>query len=181
MYKLLPQQDIDKVSKEYKMRRISLMLALVCSVIVFMAVALSPSLIFAREKKKVALFTLASVDQLPASQGKQGLLTWVEKVKSQIASITPDSQPDEPYENFQKIISKKISGISITSLIWNRQPTGVKNLRVSGVASSRQVLLDFVAKLQSSNDWSQADLPVSTIAKETDIPFEVSLTPQKAK
>ena len=143
--------------------------------------ALAPTTIFALKRKEAALFTLGAVDKPLDGIKRVDLEAWVEKTKVELSAVTPDLVPDEPYAYFQKILTKKSSSITISSLVWSKAPNGSNALRVGGVAKSRQALLTFQSDLNNSNEWSSVDFPVGAIAKESNIPFEISLTPQKTK
>jgi hypothetical protein len=62
---------------------------------------------------------------------------------------------------------------------FSRASNGNKSVKVVGTATNRKNLLAFQSALNESGDWTQVDLPLSTIAREVDIPFEISLVPQK--
>lgn len=181
MYKLLTLKESEKIKKEYFYRRISLILALLSAVIIFTAVALTPSLIFVIKKKEASLFTLSAVNKPLKITGKENLETWVERTKVELAALSPDPFPDTPYVYIQKVLEKKSNDIILNSFIWSRANNGNKSMRLSGVAKTRQTLLSFQSVLSESGNWTQVELPVSAIAKETNIPFEISLVPQKPK
>ncbi|HRH25753.1 MAG TPA: hypothetical protein PLD99_02240 [Parcubacteria group bacterium] len=181
MYKLLTPEETNKVKKEYSLRRLSVSLALLSAVAMFMIITLLPALIFTIKKKESALFTLSTVNKPLRLTNKQSLDAWVERTKLELTALTPDGWPDTPYIYFKKIIDKKPNSITIGSLSFSRAANGNKNTRVVGTASNRKELLAFQSALNESGDWTQVDLPLSTIAREADIPFEMNLVPQKIK
>ena len=181
MYKLLPPLEVNKIRKEYALRRISVILGLIAGAIIFADATLAPSLIFATKKKEASLYVLSSVRGTSTKIDREKLEVWVEKTKKELLAIAPDGNEDKPYEYFQKVLLKKSSGVSLSSFSWMRQTNNSKSLRIYGVADTRQSLLAFQSELNSSQDWSQVDLPVCTIAREFDISFEISLVPQKTK
>lgn len=181
MYKLLPQKAGDKARKEYSLRRVSVVLGLISTLILFTIVALSPTVIFLLEKKRAALFTLQVVDKPAQGLDKVALERWLDDTLADLKIITPDDTRDEPYAYFQKILAERSSSISITNLAFSKAPNGAKSLRASGVAKTRQALIAFQADLNESGEWGQVDFPVGAIAREADIPFEINLTPPKTK
>lgn len=179
MYKLLTPEETNKVKKEYSLRRLSVSLALLSAVTMFMIVTLVPALIFTIEKKKSALFTLSAVDKPVRHTNKATLEAWVEKTKAELTALSPDAWPDTPYIYFKKIIEKKTPSITVGTMSFSRASNGNKSVKVVGTATNRKNLLAFQSALNESGDWTQVDLPLSTIAREVDIPFEISLVPQK--
>jgi len=180
MYKLLPEKAVNKARREYSLRRIFVSMILLSVLFIFSGVATLPSFIFALEKKNAALFTLSSLDDRPDVDNTD-LEAWAEQIKTKLTATLPNDSPDQPYTYFQKILAKKTSGVTLTGFVWTRQNNGNKSIRLNGVAKTRQDLLSFQSSLSESGDWAQADLPVSAIARELDIPFEITLTPQKTQ
>jgi hypothetical protein len=181
MYKLLPPQAGEKAKKEYSLRRISVILGLLSTLALFALTTLSPTAIFFLEKKKAALFTLDVVDKPVQGLDKDALEKWLERVVADLPAITPDETKDDVYIYLQKILAKKSPSISITNLSYAKALNGNKSFKVSGVAKTRQSLIAFQSSLNDSKEWSQVDFPVSAIARESDIPFDISLVPPKTK
>lgn len=180
MYKLLPPDAVNKAKREYSLRRVSVALLLLSTLFVIVGTATAPSLIFALEKRGANLFLLESVKK----QGRvvdTSLEDWVEKTKSKLTATSPDENPDQPYTYFQKVLESKVVGISLTNFTWSKVANSNKTIKIVGVAKTRQSLLNFQSSLSNSGNWIQADFPVGAIAKESDIPFEITLTPQKPK
>lgn len=178
MFKLLPDNLREKVTKEYSLRRVAVMLSLLAALGILGGVAVLPSLIFIRERSTAASFTLSVVESTKAVVNKSALESWLARLQIELQSLAPDPIADIPYEYFQKILSVKPAGVTISGLSWNR-PSSTIFIRARGIARDRQTLLNFQSKLNSSGDWSQVDFPVDTIAREADIPFEMTLTPKK--
>lgn len=181
MYKLLPQKASDKAKKEYSLRRISVALGLLWALVTFSIVVLLPTTIFSLKKREAAIFILDAVDRPTENLDKVALDKWMDKVLADISAIAPDNSHDEVYSFFQKILAKKTPSISITSLSYMKATNGAKSFKAGGVAETRQALIAFQSELSNSLDWSQVDFPVSSIARELDIPFEITLLPPKPR
>ncbi len=181
MYKLLTPEEIAKVRREYSLRRLSVFLALLSTLLIFMIVVLAPALIFTIKKKEAALFTLSSVEKPLRSTNKEGLETWVDRTKIELGALAADNWPDTPYVYFLRVIAKKSESIVISSFSFSRAGNGNKSVRIVGTATTRKELLAFQSALSETGEWAQVDLPLSTIAREADIPFEINLLPQKTK
>ncbi len=180
MFKLLPQKEADKVRHEYKLRRVCVMLGLFCALIIFTGIAILPSIIYAKAKRKAALFDLSSASSVPTPANTTELESEASKLQSELLSLTPDTTTLGPYEYFQKVIVRIPKDVTLTTLSWTKQ-VATKQLRVDGIAKTRESLLSLQSTLSDSGDWADVSLPVGTIAGDSDIPFEVSLTPQKPK
>lgn len=67
------------------------------------------------------------------------------------------------------------SAISITNIGFTREEGVVTPLRVSGIASDRQALAAFREGLLASPQVAGVDLPISNLAKDKQIPFEMQI------
>ncbi len=181
MYKLLPPKASEKAKKEYSLRRVSVALGLVSTLVLFAIVTLSPTTIFLLQKREAVLFTLGVVDKPTQGLDNVALESWLDNTLADLKTITPDEDRDEPYDYFKKILAKRSSAISITNLSFSKAPNGSKSFRASGMAKTRQALIAFQADLNDSGEWGQVDFPVSAIARESDIPFDINLVPPKDK
>jgi len=75
----------------------------------------------------------------------------------------------------KKILDQKNEGIIITgfSSIKTKDKT---NLSVSGVSANRQSLITFENRIASLSDFSEVVSPISNLAKDKDINFQIRLS-----
>lgn len=72
--------------------------------------------------------------------------------------------------------SLETSDLSITSITVNRGTTGIDPVTLSGVAADRQALADFRDRLLALEEVETVDFPISNLAKDRDIPFNMMVT-----
>ena len=63
----------------------------------------------------------------------------------------------------------------------SRDGESVREISISGTAASRQALADFRNRLREEDGVESVDLPISNLAKDRDIPFELTVTFVKPK
>ena len=68
------------------------------------------------------------------------------------------------------VTNSKGAGISITNLFYTKE-----NLSITGIAESRETLLDFRRELEQKAYTETVDLPISNFAKDTNIPFSMNV------
>ncbi len=88
-------------------------------------------------------------------------------------------KPDTPMlavTNIIDIINKnKTSRIILTSISYSKLTAEVPIIGVVGIARNRQSLVSFTQELERDEHIVSVDLPVSSFAKETDIPFSLNI------
>ena len=81
------------------------------------------------------------------------------------------------YSNYISIISERINpGISVNNIkIEVLDSKKSPNILVSGQAERREQLVSFVNSLRGSNMFREVDLPISDLAKESDLNFNLTI------
>ncbi|MHB1330596.1 MAG: hypothetical protein ACYCY6_01355 [Minisyncoccota bacterium] len=181
MFKLLTIKETDKVRREYRFRRVDVMLGLMSILLLVAILACSPSYIFSKGKRDAALYTLETLNASGHPASKLELEKWVEYTNNEIEELALDPVIGKPSDYFKKVLESKPATSKVTGFLWTRGAGNFKSIRVRGEASTRQSLLQFQDNLRSTGDWTQVDFPVSAIAEESDINFELSLIPTPIK
>lgn len=153
------------------------MLGLLSALLLVAIVASLPSLIFSKGKKEAALYTLSTISASEQIIDKSALEEWVEFTNSEVEELAVESVGDKPSDHLQNVLESKPSTSLVTGFIWMKGAGNYKSIKVRGEAFTRQSLLQFQDNLKSTGDWTQVDFPVSTIAQESNIDFELSLIP----
>ncbi len=92
------------------------------------------------------------------------------KVMSEQLALEPSAAYVELIRNFES------SSISITQITFERNEKGVAPIKVVGVASDRQTLAAFREELLATEIVESVDLPISNLAKDKQIPFDMLVT-----
>jgi hypothetical protein len=172
MFKLLTEESRATVSREYKLRRVVLIVTSLSLVLAVALVGLFPSYILSQVKQAEAG---AMSNQ---QEGKEDLEAWLQEFNGKLRALSAGIAPARASADIEKVLSLKGAGIRITQLKWNEGDAEAK-LSLMGVANDRQTLLSFEKRLKDSGKFSAVMLPVSNLAKERDINFQIdlSLTP----
>ena len=87
--------------------------------------------------------------------------------------------------SFSKVIedieSAKGEGIVIKSYSFNRKNTGISPIVVTGDAKTRAQLSAFRDALEMNPYFKTVTLPLSDLAKDSDIEFSITITPHVDK
>ncbi len=177
MYKLLPEQLREKVAKEYSLRRLNLMLEAGAVVFVIAIGGLFPSYILSRFNLAEASEKMKWSQAFHREKGGESAGQWLSDINLALNTLSPELDKERPSELLLEVIGEKPSGIKLTSFKWSKDG-GRLSLNISGVASSRQALLALQDALKKIPSFSSVPLPVSSLAKDKDISFQLKLTPE---
>lgn len=109
-------------------------------------------------EKEVAR-TRKVITQLRAGQGTAPMISMIDEV----ARLTPAT-------------------ISLTQYIISdiAQPKEAQTIQVQGTATTRDALAGFKKHIEASPLFEAAEIPIADLARETDLPFTMTITLQKA-
>lgn len=178
MYKLLTEENKKEVVSEYKARRTSVVLALICLLVLFLFLSVLPSFIYVKFANETARLSLSSAEKLSKSTEPTELKKWVGVLNTKLSAITPEKTSYKPEEDFKSILESKPDEVRVTGLSWQKTTTTL-TLKVRGVAVSRQAALLFQSRLKSTSNWKEVNLPVEALANNTDVEFELTIIPKK--
>jgi len=173
MYKLLPPETREKVKSEYLMRRAVVMVLAIILVEIVALVGLLPSYVLSKARQNEAVERgkmLAS----NLGDGEEDLTLWLESLNTKLKILSPKLDNDRPAQNLSDVIKQKGAGVKLTGFTWSKVE-GKTQLAVVGVARDRQALLSFESRLNASGEFSAVTFPVSNLAKDKDISFELTL------
>jgi len=99
---------------------------------------------------------------------------------NQKAKVISDSANDTPISNLIYMIrSYESSEVTVSKVAMSRIKGGFDPIVVSGEARSRQALAAFRDKLLAEPNVAAVDLPISNLAKDKDIQFNLTVTIKK--
>lgn len=175
MYKLLPEKAREKVRGEYLLRRSVIMVTALILVLVVAIVGLSPSFVISKALQKEVAERTESLTQEPEPDAV-AWETWLSSINLKLKLLAPKLDKDRPSALLAQVISERGRGVRINSFRWINGD-GKSEVSIRGVAADRQALLAFESRLNSTEKFSAVTLPVSNLAKDRDISFELKLTP----
>ncbi|MBX4200133.1 hypothetical protein KW790_01580 [Candidatus Parcubacteria bacterium] len=176
MFKLLSPEQNKIVEGEYKRRRFIVFLLGLNFVLVLGVIGLFPTYALVTTRLTAVNDLISNLNHNMGTSTDADLKAWADETNKTLALLTPVNDTDAPYEFFQEIINSKSSGVHLSALSWHKDAKKV-SLILTGVAKDRQALLDFESKLNSSSKFAPTNFPVSDLAQDKDINFQVTLNP----
>lgn len=180
MFNLLPKEDKEMVRSEYGRRLTSVILAILLSVFVISMFILSTLLVNVYFGSESAALELATLKSKPASNDYRDLENSIRGTKASLATLAVDMTGRPRILNMiTEALQNKPKNIFINNISWSVGDNGAV-LNLSGTASSREVLREYVLVLQSDKSFSGVDIPVSNFAKAEDADFSITIVANNA-
>lgn len=175
MFNLIPNTLKEKILKDYKGRRVIVLLfGLVCF-ICMLFVFISPSFgyLFFEEKNVIAeAEVMKQSDQFKTADE---VVTTIKETNEQLRTLSLEVRPVAPIGAIEKIVKVKNQYIHITEIQYKEVNATSSTVVLQGKADKREALKDFVTSLQGLSGFSDVVLPVSNFAKDKDIDFTISM------
>lgn len=175
MLDLLHERDKKTLYREYIFRLIAVTLVFCAATIGIAITLLLPSLVLSRIKEQSASERAAALSTDANVETSREASAFLNRVAREIKllSIKSTSSPSVLIAN---ILADKPDGVRVTGL--DIQMNGSKEVAVTGVSPDRERLVEFSRRLKKESFVSAVDLPISSLAKENNIPFTLQITVQ---
>jgi len=175
MFKLLTEEEKQKVAHEYAARRIIIVLYALILVLVVGIIGLLPSYVLSTARQnEVSEHTKITGNSLLKGDESE-LKAWLAQINKKLDVLSPKLDTYEPSIFIERILDQKINGIRINGISWTRSEDGLE-FSVEGVAVDRQILVAFKDRINDSEDFSSVVLPISDLAQDVDIDFQIKFS-----
>lgn len=176
MLKLLLQEEIKKIKKDYLIRFIILILAGVSVSLVVFLISLLPVYVLLKADQKVLNEELRSAQNEELNADRIRLKEKLNSLRNTLQVL--DTKQYEISYLIQKVTERQPRTISISSFAFDSDNSGSGNniFIIQGNANSRESLADFIESLKQVPEFSSAALPFSSYAKESEIPFSITIS-----
>lgn len=113
--------------------------------------------------------------------GYESISKLLEKTSIQAKTIVDEDNFSKFSQYLILFKSLQSDGLSITRINMSREGGGVAPIVIEGVADNRQILASFRDKLMSAEGVASVDLPISNLASDKDIDFNITVVLNKQK
>ncbi len=161
--------------REYYMRVAIVSVAVLAVAVTLGAVALFPADIRARVSDR------AAVQAIAVAKNKNTLsnLDQADRELAQASTLLAALGTDANQPQFSAVIRSIIlvhSRVLLSSFAIDREGSSTINVTLQGIAPTRDDLLAFKSRLEALTSGATVDLPISTLAKNVNVPFSLRLT-----
>lgn len=177
MINLIPPDARRRVKQEYWIRVVSVWMMLIATALLMVALLRVPVYVLVKSQLEAFSDTYeqATSDDLEFKASEDAI-----KDANHVGSLLAVTEGSLRFsEVLAAIDSLAGSEIVITSYALTRTDGQVSGITVVGQADTRFALAAFKDALEASDYFESAALPLSNLAKDRDIPFNIVITPTK--
>lgn len=174
MINLIPQFAKKKVTTEYWLRVITVWFVLWSVALIVAMTLLFPVYIFTSVQANVNAESARTAEESVASFAS--VSKELEKASLQARYAIEDNRSTRAHQYITLFNSLDGSGVAITSINFSKDTKGAKPVSISGLADNRESLAAFRDRLLAEDSVESVDLPISNLAKDKDIIFNLTVT-----
>lgn len=178
MFNVLPDSLKKLIRQEYYFRLAIIVALAFIALQVIGLFLLLPSWVLSTYKEQEALSDVAAVHESPMENHLQSVSDTITQTNRTLAVMNTLLYP-EAAPLFQDILSRQPAGVHLTGFSYTLADDGTASIVASGNALTRNILVSFEKSLEKSSLFASVNLPVSNLAKDTDIPFSITLSVKK--
>lgn len=174
---LLPADRKKATSRLYSIRLAAVTLLLISFLIVSAVVLRIPTYVYQYQQiqtEQQESVQLAS--RLSDNQGK-GVTARFKALNENISYLSRLASTSSATTVIASVLNVPHQGVTLSGLSYTPAIKGTdEKITLTGKATTRESLQQYVSTLSSLSSGKGAELPISTYAKESDIPFTITLT-----
>lgn len=175
MFNLIPDTLKQRILKDYKERRIIVLLFVCVLFIVMLFILISPSFGYLFFEEQNVIAEAEVVKKSNQFEKADEVMDVIQSTNEQLRVFMLEISSIQSIEAVEKIVSAKHTGIYIDNIQYKLLTATSSLITVEGKASRRDTLREFVTKLENIEGFTDVVLPVSNFVKDRDIDFTISL------
>lgn len=174
MFLLIPPEQKKNLIREYHLRVMFVCVGALCVLTAIAIISFLPSYFYIHSKEESLLFSTNSVKGAIKEKSDEDLQKTLLDVKQNISLLT--NEETDLYSIFSGIIEVKPISVKITHFTYVKNFGGPSSLILAGLSGDRASLLKFSKNLKAISHFENVDLPISNLAKESEIDFNINVT-----
>ncbi len=176
MFNVLPNNLKKLIVNEYHLRVvIGFCICFIC-IMLCTVVFLLPSWLLGSIKQKTMADRVAMLEQAPTTGHTTTVSRTITSTNILLHSINTSFAYPPAKPLLDAILSGRGTGIRLSEFSYSVDDATHSSLVLQGVSNTRNALVSYVKSLQNSGLFTSVDLPVSDLAKDTDITFTLNLS-----
>lgn len=176
MANVLPQKERKRFEMEYKLRLVVVILALLSIAIVFGAILLLPSFFVSQLKEESIMRQSELLQRAIAIRESDTSTALLVALRSKVEALEAVQGQVLQTKLIETISQNTDASVTVDAFYYTRGAGGGESqLKITGRAATRTALISFVDRLKQESLFSMVDLPVSNLAKDSNIVFSITL------
>ncbi len=175
MYSLLPEFHIRELLKEYRARLAIVTACAFGGVVLFSLALLLPAYVYIRANRSEIMLEHASLSAQRKDLGSQNLEQELIHANTVVREFAEYEHGESMSSVIRSLRDSVVSGIKIENFTIQPLPDkGEYTIVLSGSADTRESLVNFTESLSDNPNYSSVGLPISNLAKSSNIKFSMS-------
>ncbi len=179
MINLIPTEAKKRLLREYWLRAVTVWFFLWSCAIFLGVTLLVPSYVLINLQTKAYAVSAQAANE--KNENYESIAKELEQASKVAATVSEQFARPTMTQYIERINSLESADARVNRVLLAREGESVRELSISGIAANRQALADFRNRLRADNTVESVDLPISNLAKDKDIPFELTVTFVKPK
>jgi len=176
MANLLPKKERKRFEWEYRFRFLTITLLFLTATFLLGTVFLLPSYFVSQSKGESIGLQSELLQKTITLRESDVSVTSLLATKQKINQLVLVQEQVLQTELLQKVVGSADNNIALDGFYYNRGENSEGEMKITGRAHSRSTLLSFSERLKKESLFSRVDLPVSSLAKDSNIIFSITLT-----
>lgn len=177
MINLIPKRGHKAIKLEYIFRVSSTLGVLFAGVMLLLSVALIPTYVLVDAQIKT--FEAEKEQQAESDEAFQLADREVKLTKELLAQLKRTPENAHPSVVLEEIVSVAPNNISFTSFYLRTENGDIESVQIRGQAPTREALASLKNEIEKSNMFDSAEVPISDLARDVDVPFAITATLSK--
>jgi hypothetical protein len=175
---LLPTESKRAFRRSYFLRLTTIVLLFLALLGLINALLLLPTYLYARDEVNSESVQLNRLTKSLATSEEQEAQTELSNLQSEATYLEQLSATPTASAVIQALLAVPHQGISLNGFIFTTSAvaSSPNTMQISGVAGTREELLNYDQSLSALPFVTNANLPISDYASDSDIPFTITLT-----
>ncbi len=175
MINLIDRETRRALRLSYYIRLAAAAVTLLGVVFLIGAVSLLPTYIFSLSKNREATLAKENLDAILAAEEKEAPSSEIAALKEKLGVLSGSQSTGKLFSAVEAALGVRPSGVRVNDISYTKRDQGGE-LVVVGIASTRDALLSYHKELKKEALFSSVILPVSDLAKDSDVDFILTLT-----
>lgn len=173
MFSFLPHDYKKKVMHIYRTRLSILYLIGLILISIFSVAMLVPAYMISISRKVEVTAEFDALKKTLDLKKNNDTESFINEASQKIKASVSSGSKGYISDVIENLINHKGSDIALSDISFSKNQDGL-NISISGVALTRDGLLNFVKNLKSADSFKNVDLPVATLAKDKNISFNIA-------
>ncbi len=175
MFNLLPENLKQAIKREYRFRKLTIILIFILCIQISFLIVIFPSWIISLYNEKEIVAQSEDMNKSLSDLNVAPIIDTIKALNKKLQTLNSSLEYPQIIPLMDSVISKKTNAIKLTEFSYSLSTNGDVEFVAGGVSTTREALVSFEKSLEDSKVFSDVRLPISNLAKDKNIKFSISM------